>query len=169
MFDSIISIILLIVALVVLFKIIKSIVKVAITGVLIILVISAILGLVINQNIGSLKETTKSSHVLYLEAQGGSMVSGYENNQTIGPEILQGYDPMYLKGDLKGIRGDYDMAIIFNDKQVADPQAYIHDTDIPSLYTEFKNGNIIKYPNGILFSIAEMAPSWLVKPALWVL
>jgi hypothetical protein len=169
MFDSLIFIILLIIALAVLFKIIKSIVKVAITGVLIILVLSAILGLVIFQDIGSIKNATKSEHILYLEAQNGTMVRGFDNNQTIGPEILAGYGPMYMKGDLKGIKGDYDRVIIFNDKNVANPELYIRTTDTGTLYKWFKNGNIIAYPNGLFFSLAQKAPSWLVKPALWVL
>ena len=169
MFDTIIFIILMAIVIIVLFKIIKSIVKVLMIGLLILLFIGGSLGFIIYKDIDSLKQNIGNEPMLYLIEENNLFTSGYVDNQTINETDLQRYNELYTEDKLKEIKGENYKVIFIRSDLDKEPEKFIEDMSIASLFSEYKNGNIFVYPKTILFTIAEKAPVWLVTPVLWFL
>jgi len=169
MFDSIIFIILMAIVIIVLFKIIKSIVKVIMIGMLILLFLGGTLGFIIYKDIGSLKDNIGEEPRLYLILEDDEFTSGYIENETINASEIERYNGLYSDKKYKEIKGEYYKVVIIKGDLDNNPEKFISEMSIASLFSEYKNGNIDVYPKTILFAIAQKAPIWLVKPVLWLL
>src|SRR3989338_4986098 len=149
------ALLLLILAVFVLFKVAQGIFR--IFGLLIAIVITAflILGFIAFLDLADLRENFhKSEKLLVLEENGNAKaVAVMKENNIEFLDNSSSYTGLLERKDYDALLGGYYKVIILNSYSLN-----FTETGLPDLFTEYKKGNVIIYPETIAFKMIKMIP-----------
>lgn len=181
MIRSLLLILLIIIGMYFAYKIIKSLIKVMIIGFIILLAFASITGFLFYNDFKDIKSLGDEQKLFLLydeEISAAAIVTDWDSNAIIIEELAD-IDSLYQAGQFKNLRGNYSRVIVFDAgffEEVPDEEAFaesvkgrIDDKGTSYLYDQYMDGNLQVIPKTIVFYAAEWAPSWLVKPILWII
>ncbi len=169
------------------FHFVKSLIKTAVMALVVVVVVIAGAGFLVMSDVRDLKENfSNSSKILLLageeEIAFGLKVTSLDMDgmSTIERDTLDSWEETYRKGKYKPILGDDYKLFILKNEAFDDPvgsvdefatasENFFKEGNVVSFLMQYKEGNLIIYPETPVFKIVKLIPEKWARKVLGVL